>query len=132
MGTEQKSETPVNQSISVGGNATNVVQVVGDGNDVNQINVGSGTPPEVVKALDDIVSALSGNESTRIPAEEAAKEAKADAPDKGTIAGHLSAALTVAKTLSEWLDIARKVGPAVKTVASWLGAQGEALVGLLR
>jgi hypothetical protein len=132
MGTERKLGTTVNQSFSAGRDATGVVQTVGDGNTVNEtVTVTSGIPPEVITALDAIALALSVNPSTRVLAVEAAKEAKADAPDKGTIAGHLSTALTVAKTLPDWLDIARKVAPAVQTAATWLGAQGAALFRLL-
>ena len=86
----------------------------------------------MLDALAAIQSALATNAATKALADAAAEQANAKEPDKATIAQHLQGALTVAKTLPDWLEIAKKIGPAVATAASWLGAQGAALLALLR
>ena len=121
------------QSISIGGSAAGVAQVAGDHNTITATGtVTSGTPPEVLAALAAIQAAVSTNAATKALADAAAEQANAKAPDKATIAQHLQGALTVAKTLPDWLDIAKKIGPAVATAAAWLGAQGAALLALAR
>ena len=123
----------VTQSLAIGGNAAGVAQVAGDNAKITATGtITSGTPPEVLDALAAIQSALAANPATRTLADAAAEQATAKEPDKATIAQQLQGALTVAKTLPDWLDVARKIGPAVATAATWLGAQGTALLALLR
>jgi len=123
----------VKQSIAIGGNATGVIQTAGGGNTITQAATATfGTPPEVLQALDAIRAALAANPHTRVLADAAAEQAKVKNPDKGAIATQLDRALTVAKTIPDWMDVAGKIAPHVTTAAAWLGAQGNALLALLR
>ncbi len=133
MAKESNAPTSSTQSISAGRDAIGVVQIAGDSNQISVTTfVTSATPPQVLEALAAIQATLAANPATKALADAATDQAKAQEPDKGAIATQLETALKVAKTLPDWLDIARKIGPSVLTVGTWLGAQGAALLALLR
>ena len=121
------------QSFNVGRNAIGAVQNAGDDNRIAlSASVMSATPPQVLEALAAIQAALMSNSATKALAEAAANEATAKEPDKGAVATQLGAALKIAESLPDWIDIAKRINAYVYTVGAWLGSKGTALLALVR
>ena len=117
------------QTLSVGRDATGVVQVTGDDNAVTATgNVSSEIPAEARQALQAIQAALSAQPATKALTDAAMQQTEATTPDKSAIGAQLKAALDIAKTTLDWTSLAEKLAPSIGTAASWLGGEWVSLL----
>jgi hypothetical protein len=121
-GNKRTPSSGINQGIKTKGPAGGNVQVVGNSNVIRaSAQISTGAPNEVLQGLAAIQDALSKNPATKALAEAATEQAKTDNPDKGAIGTQLKAAFDIAKTTSDWAEVASTLSPYIKTVAGWLG-----------
>jgi hypothetical protein len=124
MASRNSATGATTQTLSVGGDATSIAQVAGNGNTVTATgNVSAGMPAEVRQALQTIQAALSAQPATKALTDAAMQQATTAEPDKSAIGGQLKAALDIAKTTLGWANLAEKLAPFLGTAADWLGGE---------